>query len=307
MFNKNLLISLGVTSLASIALWFYFKEKVSKLEKKFDLMFNIFQENKKTTEILNQNLNSLTNNVYGNNNPPSNEEEYYDDDEENENQNDEDNDEDNDNRDNNNLISVSDGEANEEYYSTDSEVVSDNDGDEPITISEKETIDKTLNLENMPFSINGADLNGAEINVGANVFSMMNAVALNLNEIDVNHNLEFNIEDDNVNGDNVEDNTQDNTQDNTEDNIENLDDVEDNAENNTENNTENLDDAETSIEVIDNDIFNDVVEEINNLDDVDIHNPKTTVKMLQALAKTKNLRTRGLKKDKLIALLDKHA
>ena len=298
MFNKNLLISLGVTSLASIALWFYFKEKVSKLEKKFDLMFNIFQENKKTTEILNQNLNSLTNNVYGNNNPPSNEEEYYDDDEENENQNDEDNDEDNDN-----LISVSDGEANEEYYSTDSEVVSDNDGDEPITISEKETIDKTLNLENMPFSINGADLNGAEINVGTNVFSMMNAVALNLNEIDVNHNLEFNIEDDNVNGDNVEDNTQDNT----EDNIENLDDAEDNAENNTENNTENLDDAETSIEVIDNDIFNDVVEEINNLDDVDIHNPKTTVRMLQALAKTKNLRTRGLKKDKLIALLDKHA
>ena len=29
MFDKTLIISLGVTSLASIAIWFYFKEKIS--------------------------------------------------------------------------------------------------------------------------------------------------------------------------------------------------------------------------------------------------------------------------------------
>ena len=56
MFDKSLIISLGITSLASIAIWFYFKDKFVKIEKKFDLMFNIFQENQKTTQVLNGNL-----------------------------------------------------------------------------------------------------------------------------------------------------------------------------------------------------------------------------------------------------------
>ena len=66
MFDKSLIISLGITSLASIAIWFYFKDKFVKIEKKFDLMFNIFQENQKTTQVLNGNLNKLTNDIYTN-------------------------------------------------------------------------------------------------------------------------------------------------------------------------------------------------------------------------------------------------
>ena len=41
------------------------------------------------------------------------------------------------------------------------------------------------------------------------------------------------------------------------------------------------------------------------LENIDIHHPKTTVKVLTALARKRKLRTRGLKKDKIIALIIK--
>jgi hypothetical protein len=41
-----------------------------------------------------------------------------------------------------------------------------------------------------------------------------------------------------------------------------------------------------------------------NFDNIDIHDPKTTVKILKSLAQKKGLRSRGLKKEKLVELLE---
>ena len=306
MLNQNLIISLGVTSLAGIAIWFYFKERLGKVEKKFDLMFNIFQEQQKTTQALNNNLNSLTNDIYQNKVISNDETEDIIDN-------------------TNNLINVSDTEANddESYYSTDSEVVSDSEeNDEPIKIdSNKENINTNLNLESMPFSINGADLN---INPSM-VATMLGGIGLPLEQVSIGNNLDITIEEDNVNlehnidEDNaVENNAVENKVDldNVEENIIDIDDVDENnvVENNVvENNVDedNVDEDEDEDEEDEDEDNLDIAEtesviSENSLDynNVDIHNPKTTVKILKALAQKKGLRSRGLKKEKLVQLLE---
>jgi hypothetical protein len=309
MLNQNLIITLGVTSLASIAIWFYFKDRLGKVEKKFDLMFNIFQEQQKTTQVLNNNLNSLADDIYQNKvvlDTSDNEGETED-------------------VNKNFLIKVSDTEANddeESYYSTDSEVVSDNEeNDNPIKINpNEETVNTNLNLESMPFSINGADLN---INPSM-LETMFGGIGTPLEQVSIGNNLDITIEDDNVN---LEDN---NEQDLDEQDLDEQDlDEQDLDEDDTQeaianqvivnqaianqaianqsnvDKEENLDNGENDDEEVDLEETESVASENSfNFDNIDIHDPKTTVKILKSLAQKKGLRSRGLKKEKLVELLE---
>jgi len=287
MFNKSLIISLGVTSLAGIAIWFYFKDRLVKIEKKFDLMFNIFQENQKTTQVLNGNLNKIANDFYKN----DDEEEQDDIVEEEVKQ---------ENEKNNDLISISDNETQlgtteEQYYTTDSEVVSDAESENDIL-----HIDNSLDGEE--FVINGADLGTSE-----NLISVMNNVIGGMKQNIENYNTNDNIEIINDEVDSV------------------------NLSNQTHLNLDTINIKETTNEVIDGELSDNETDdgennetddgENNEIDDgfttqeltnsenkdnsiIDIHDPKTTVKILKALASAKGLRSRGLKKEKLIELLE---
>ncbi len=282
MFSKSLLLSLGITSLASIAIYFYFTQRIKKAEQKMDLMFDIIQEHKKTTEIIYDRLNDVPQHksnglISVSDTEPNHQNTQHHED-------------------------VSDDETDNDY--TDSEVVSDNESVQSLKIKNENLENESLNLQQLPFNINGADSNG--------MMMMMGSIQL---------------------GQNIFDNTQENTQ-NLE--IEYVDEIETNAPvfEDTPENTEQINTLEeqpidslseenvqlhnevvtTSPEPLVttdiNNIENETASEISNVTannievDVDIHNPKTTVAQLKALAKSKNLRYRGLRKEKLVELLD---
>ena len=283
MFPKNLLLSLGITSLASIAIYFYFTQRIKKTEQKMDLMFDIIQEHKKTTEIIYERLNNVP---HGGGNG---------------------------------LISVSDTEPNHQNTQhqeddtdndddddyTDSEVVSDNESTQSLKIQNENVEHDTLNLQQLPFNINGADSNGmmmmmGSIQLGQNIFE---------NTQETSQNLEIEYVDDTNNLDNVQENHQELDNVNTQI-VDSL--SEENVQlHNEEVTTPSLDKTLETTDINNiNNIENETASEISNVtannveSDVDIHNPKTTVAQLKALAKSKNLRYRGLRKEKLVELLD---
>ena len=99
---------------------------------------------------------------------------------------------------------------------------------------------------------------------------------------------------------------EDDTEDHVEDDTDNLSgdlvvknvDLKDEELNNTDG-VKGVDVKDVNLKIIEGGNIYDL--DANN---VDIHDPKTTVKVLSALAKARNLRTRGLKKDKIIELLE---
>ena len=283
MFPKNLLLSLGITSLASIAIYFYFTQRIKKTEQKMDLMFDIIQEHKKTTEIIYDRLNNVP--LGGGNG----------------------------------LINVSDTEPhhqNTQHHQqdesdddddyTDSDVVSDNESTKSLKIQNENVEQDSLNLQQLPFNINGADSNG--------MMMMMGSIQLGQNIFDNTQQTEENLEIEYVD----ETNQVDEETDNTEENLVNDNNIdtqvvdslsEENVQlHNEEITTPSFDDTLETASI--NNIENETASEISNVtannveSDVDIHNPKTTVAQLKALAKSKNLRYRGLRKEKLVELLD---
>ena len=285
MFSKSLLLSLGITSLASIAIYFYFTQRIKKNEQKMDLIFDIIQEHKKTTEIIYERLNNAPHsNVNSNNNGLINVSDT----------------EPNHNSRNQQNTEAHDDETDDESDDyTDSEVVSDNESIKSLKIKNEENLQQdTLNLQELPFNINGAD----STNSSEAMMMMMGSIQLSQNLFE---NTEENI--DQVEIEYVNENTHE------ENNIENLETTETIQETLSEENVQlhnELPIEEPVINNIENNIENETASEISNVTatniepDVDIHNPKTTVAQLKALAKSKNLRYRGLRKDKLVELLD---
>tara|TARA_B100001057_G_C22824810_1_gene940959 strand:- start:107 stop:964 length:858 start_codon:yes stop_codon:yes gene_type:complete len=282
MFSKSLLLSLGITSLASIAIYFYFTQRIKKNEQKMDLIFDIIQEHKKTTEIIYERLNNTPHiNTTNNSN-------------------------------NNGLINVSDTEPNHNSRNqqnteahddetddesddyTDSEVVSDNESIKSLKIRNENLQQDSLNLQQLPFNINGAD----STNTSEAMMMMMGSIQLSQNLFETTEENNDQVEIEYVNENTHEEN-----------NMENLQTTETIQETLSEENVQLHNELPVEKPVIDN-IENETASEISNVTasniepDVDIHNPKTTVAQLKALAKSKNLRYRGLRKDKLVELLD---
>tara|TARA_B100001063_G_C16778248_1_gene567845 strand:- start:1191 stop:2048 length:858 start_codon:yes stop_codon:yes gene_type:complete len=282
MFSKSLLLSLGITSLASIAIYFYFTQRIKKNEQKMDLIFDIIQEHKKTTEIIYERLNNVPHSN-GNNNGLINVSDT----------------EPNHNSGNQQNTEAVDDETDDESDYTDSEVVSDNESIKSLKIKNEENLQQdTLNLQELPFNINGAD----STNTSEAMMMMMGSIQLGQNLFENTEENNDQVEIEYVSEDTHEEN-----------NIENLETTEIIQETLSEENVQlhnELPIEEPVINDIENDIENETASEISNVTasnieaDVDIHNPKTTVAQLKALAKSKNLRYRGLRKDKLVELLD---
>ena len=282
MFSKSLLLSLGITSLASIAIYFYFTQRIKKNEQKMDLIFDIIQEHKKTTEIIYERLNNVPHSN-GNNNGLINVSDT----------------EPNHNSGNQQNTEAVDDETDDESDYTDSEVVSDNESIKSLKIKNEENLQQdTLNLQELPFNINGAD----STNTSEAMMMMMGSIQLGQNLFENTEENNDQVEIEYVSEDTHEEN-----------NIENLETTEIIQETLREENVQlhnEIPIEEPVINDIENDIENETASEISNVTasnieaDVDIHNPKTTVAQLKALAKSKNLRYRGLRKDKLVELLD---
>ena len=285
MFSKNLLLSLGITSLASIAIYFYFTQRIKKNEQKMDLMFDIIQEHKKTTEIMYQRLNNVPHNNSGglinvSDTEPNHNNQIQHSIHSNESDDNDDDDDD------------------EDDY-TDSEVVSDSESIQSLKIQNENIEQDTLNLQQLPFNINGADSNES-------MMMMMGSIQLGQNLFETTQtkdNVEIEYVDNDINTDN--NNPDENTLLATEI-PQPIHDQETLSEENIQLHNNELTDQQDVI----NNIENETASEISNVtannieNDVDIHNPKTTVAQLKALAKSKNLRYRGLRKDKLVELLD---
>lgn len=59
--NRNLLISLGITSITSILLLYYFRTKMGKVEKKLDMMYQLIEEHTQSINQVNHTVNDGTN------------------------------------------------------------------------------------------------------------------------------------------------------------------------------------------------------------------------------------------------------
>ena len=153
----------------------------------------------------------------------------------------------------------------------------------------------SLNLQELPFNINGADSNES-------MMMMMGSIQLGQNLFETTQTTD-NVEIEYVDTDNNTNNIDENTLDTTE--------ISQPIKETLSEENLQLHNNELPVEenVISN-IENETASEISNVtannveSDIDIHNPKTTVAQLKALAKSKNLRYRGLRKDKLVELLD---
>ena len=117
------LISLGVTCLASVILFLYFKNRVGRMEQKVDLMFQLIQEYEQTKNIAATRSFEQTSSVSRDNGVQMGGSNTHDD-----------------------LISVSDDEDDDDHE-TDSEEISDNDEEEePIRIQEAVDNIKSISL-----------------------------------------------------------------------------------------------------------------------------------------------------------------